>query len=158
MSGLRTTGLIMGLCMVLVASTAWADSSAFVGRWHLNPTQSTLPPGEPVPNDLIAEISRVDSAHVKWSLTVVASQGQTSVETFDTVANGEFYPVNSDTTAAFRLTGNTLQATFKGPTGQTDALTCTVATDQKKMTCNGVLDSGDGRTTNYVDVYDRMTR
>ena len=51
-----------------------------------------------------------------------------------------------------------LQATFKGPTGQTDALTCTVATDQKKMTCNGVLDSGDGRTTNYVDVYDRMTR
>ena len=109
-----------------------------------------------MPNDVIAEISRVDSTHVQWSLTVLASQGQTSAETFDTVANGEFYPINSDTTAAFRLVGNALQATFGGPTGQTDTRTCTLAANQKKMTCKGVLSSGDGRTTNYVDVYDRM--
>jgi hypothetical protein len=156
MSGLGTTKIIMGLCIALVASPAWADGSAFVGRWHLNRTQSTLPPGEPVPSDVTAEISRVDSTHVQWSLTVLASQGQTSVETFDAVANGEFYPINSDTTAAFSLIGNTLQATFKGPTGQTDTMTCTLVADQKKMTCNGVLSSGDGRTTTYVDVYDRM--
>jgi len=93
---------------------------------------------------------------VQWSLTVLASQGQTSVETFDAVPNGEFYPINSDTTAAFRLGGNTLRATFKGPTGQTDTLTCTLAADQKKMTCQGVLSSGEGRTTTYIDVYDRM--
>jgi hypothetical protein len=71
-------------------------------------------------------------------------------------ANGEFYPINSDTTAAFSLIGNTLQATFKGPTGQTDTMTCTLVANQKKMTCKGVLSSGDGRTTTYVDVYDRM--
>ena len=156
MRGFRTTKVVVGLCVALVASSAWADGSSFVGRWHLNRAQSTLPPGEPVPNDVIAEISRVDSTHVQWSLTVLAAQGQTSVETFDAVPNGEFYPINSDTTAAFSLIGNTLQATFKGPTGQTDTLTCTLAADQKKMTCKGVLSSGDGRTTNYVDVYDRM--
>ena len=156
MSGFGTTKIVMGLCIALVASSAWADSNSFIGRWHWNRAQSTLPPGEPVPNDVVAEISRVDSTHVQWSLTVVAAQGQKSVETFDTVANGEFYPISSDTTAAFRLTENTLQATFKGPTGQTDALTCTLAANQKKMTCKGVLSSGDGRTTNYVDVYDRM--
>jgi hypothetical protein len=109
-----------------------------------------------VPSDVTAEISRADSTHLKWSLTVLASQGQPNVETFDAPANGEFYPVSGDTNAAFRLTARTLQATFKGPTGQTDALACSLAADQKKMTCKGVLSGGDGRTTTYVDVYDRM--
>jgi hypothetical protein len=115
-----------------------------------------MPPGEPVPNDVTVEISRADSTHLKWSLTVLASQGQPNVETFDAPANGEFYPISSDTAAAFLLTGSTLQATFKGPTEQMDTLTCALAADQKKMTCKGVLSDGEGRTTNYVDVYDRV--
>jgi hypothetical protein len=156
MSGRRIITAIGGLCVALAAGSAWADGSAFVGRWHWNRTQSTVPPGESVPNDVVAEISRVDSTHVRWSLTVLAAQGQTSVETFDTAANGEFYPISSDTMAAFRLIGSTLQATFKGPTGQTDSLTCTLAPDRRRMTCRGALSSGDGRMTDYVDVYDRM--
>jgi len=151
-----TKVVIMGLCAALGVSSAWADSGPFVGRWHWNRAQSTMPPGEPVPNDVTAEIARADSAHLKWSLTVLDSQGQSNVETFDAPANGEFYPVSSDTTAAFRLTGTTLQGTFKGPAGQTDDLTCTVAVDQKKMTCSGVLSDGKGHATNYADVYDRM--
>jgi hypothetical protein len=156
MSGLRTATLVIGLCTALAAGSAWAGSNSFVGRWHWNRTQSSVPPGEPLPNDVTAEILRVDRTHVKWSLTVISSQGQTSVETFDAVANGEFYPINNDTTAAFSLIGNALQATFKGPTGQMDSLACTVAADQRTMTCKGLLSRGDGRTTNYVDVYDRM--
>jgi hypothetical protein len=156
MTGLRVTTLGMGLCVALAASTAWADSSPFVGRWHWNRAQSTMPPGEPVPSDVTAEISRADTAHLKWSLTVVDSQNQQNVETFDAPANGEFYPINSDTTAAFRLAGSTLQGTFKGPAGEMDDLTCTVGSDQKTMTCKGVLSDGQGHTTNYADVYDRM--
>jgi hypothetical protein len=156
MSRLKLTRSVMSLCFVLAAGSAWADGSGFVGRWHLNRAQSILPPGEPVPSDVIAEILRADSTHVRWSLTVIAAQGQNSVETFDAVANGKFYPINSDTTAAFRLNGNLLQSTFKGPSGQTDTLTCTLSADQRKMTCRGALSDGDGRTTNYVDVYDRM--
>ena len=53
MNRLRGIKVVMGLCAVLAASSAWADSSPFVGRWHLNRAQSTLPPGEPVPKDLI---------------------------------------------------------------------------------------------------------
>ena len=156
MSGLRATKIVMGVCVALAAGSAWADSSPFVGRWHWNRAQSTTPPGEPVPNDVTAEISRADGTHLNWSLTVVASQGQPNVETFDAPADGEFYPIGSDTTAAFRLTGSTLKAPFKGPTGQTDALTCTLAADQKKMNCSGVLSDRAGHTANYVDVYDRM--
>jgi hypothetical protein len=156
MTGLRVTTLGIGLCVALAASTAWANSSPFVGRWHWNRAQSTMPPGETAPSDVTAEISRADAAHLKWSLTVVDSQNQPNVETFDAPANGEFYPINSDTTAAFRLAGSTLQGTFKGPAGEMDELTCTVGSDQKTMTCNGVLSDGQGHTTNYADVYDRM--
>ena len=113
MRRLKLARSVIALCIVLTAGSAWADSSSFVGRWHWNRAQSTVPAGEPVPNDITAEISRVDSGHMKWSLTVLASQGQTSVETFDAAADGEFYPISSDTTAAFRLIGDTLQATFK---------------------------------------------
>jgi len=156
MNRLRGIKVVMGLCAVLAASSAWADSSPFVGRWQLNRVQSTLPPGEPVPKDLICEVSRADNSHVQWSVTVLTSEGRQHVETFHTVANGEFYPVSSETTASFRLTGDTLQATFKGPTGQSDTQTCTLSADHKQMTCRGVLTEGDGRTVNYVDVYDRM--
>jgi len=109
-----------------------------------------------VPKDLICEISRAEDSHVKWSVTVLTAEGQPHVETFDTVANGEFYPVSSETTASFRLTGDTLQTTFTGPAGQSDAHTCTLSADHKQMICRGVLTEGDSRTVNYVDVYDRM--
>ena len=157
MSGLHVTKGAIGLCVALAASSAWADSSSpFVGRWHWNPAQSAIPPGQPVPSDVTAEISRADNAHLQWSLTVRDSQSQPNVETFDAPANGEFYPVSSDTTAAFRLGEGSLQATFKGLSGETDSLTCTVTADRRKMTCKGVLIDGHGRTANYVDVYDRM--
>ena len=156
MHRLRGITMVIGLCAALLASAAWAESSLFVGRWRLNLGQSKLAPGEPVPKDLICEISRADNSHVKWSVTVLTAEGQPHVETFDTVANGELYPVGSGTTASFRLTGDALQATFKGPAGQSDAQTCTVSADRKQMICRGVLTEGDGRTVNYVDVYDRL--
>jgi hypothetical protein len=148
--------MVMGLCAALVAGSTWADSSLFVGRWRLNPAHSMLPPGGPVPKDLICDIARADNSHMKWSVTVLTADGRPHVETFDTVANGELYPISSGTTASFRLTGDALQATFKGPTGQSDAQTCTISADHKQMTCRGVLTDEDGRTVNYVDVYDRM--
>ena len=130
MKGLRLAKTVMGLCVALAASSAWADGSPFVGWWHWSRAQSTMPPSRPVPNDVTAAISRVDSALQKWSLTVLASQGQWSLETFNAPADGGARPVSIDTTAAFRVTGNTLQAKFKGPTGQTDNLTCTLAADR----------------------------
>jgi len=156
MNRLRGITMVIGLCAALVSSSAWAESSLFVGRWHLNRVQSMLPPGDPVPKDVICDISRADGNHVKWSVTVLTTEGRRHVETFDTVANGEFYPISSETTASFRLTGDTLQATFDGPTGQSDAQTCILSADHKQMICRGVLTEGDGRTVNYVDVYDRM--
>ena len=156
MRGFGIAKAVVGICIALAAGSAWAESSSLLGRWHWNGAQSTMPPGEPVPTDLTVEISRVDSTHVKWSLNVLAAQGRKNVEAFDTPANGEFYPVSSDTTAAFRLAGSTLQGTFKGRAGQTDDLTCTVAVDQKKMTCSGVMSDGKGHTTKYADVYDKM--
>jgi hypothetical protein len=156
MNRLRDATVMVGLWAALTAGSAWAESSPFVGRWHWNQAQSTLPSGEPPPDDLTSEISRADGDHLTWSATIVTPDGQPDVVTFDAPANGESYPVGSDTSASVRVTGDTLQATFRGPGGQSDAQTCTVAADHGQMTCRGVLTDGDGQTVTYVDVYDRM--
>jgi hypothetical protein len=155
MKRLRTIKVVTGLCATLATSSAWADSSPFVGRWHWNPAQSTMPRGEPAPGNLTTEFARVDRNHVTWSVMLVTPHGRYA-DTFDVPADGEFYPLSSGTTVAVRLTGDALRATFKGPTGQSEAVTCTVSANAKVMTCRGVLNEGNGRTATYVDVYDRI--
>ena len=155
MNRLESITVVMGLCAALTASAAGAESNPFVSRWQLNRGQSTLPPGEPAPKDLICDIARAESGHVQWSVTILTPEGQPYVETFVAPATGEFSPLNSGTTASLRLTDDMLQVTFRGPAGQSDAQTCTLAADHTQMTCRGVLSAGDGQTVNYVDVYDR---
>jgi hypothetical protein len=157
MGRFRAITMMTGLCAGLATGPAWAESSEFIGRWHWDRAQSTVPPGEPVPEDMTIEISHAERAHLTWSLTVLASpQSASQVETFDAAADGQFRSINSDTAASFRLNGGTLQATFKGPAGQSDALTCTLAANKKTMTCRGAVTGSDGQTASYVDVYDRM--
>jgi hypothetical protein len=156
MMKVKGAGVAIGLCVGLAVSTAWAENSPFIGKWRLNAAQSSLPPGEPPPTDLTNEITSADGNHLSWSVTVVTPQGQPASEKFDVVTDGGYHPVSTDTTAAFRLAGNTLQAIFKGPSGESDAQTCTLSADQKRMTCKGVLTTQDGQATNYVDVYDRL--
>jgi hypothetical protein len=157
MKRFRGIALIVGLCAGAATSAAWAESSEFIGRWHWDRAQSTLPPGEPAPNDVTIEISRADRSHLSWSLTVLAAPDSgPHIETFDAPADGEFHPINSDTTASFRLSGGTLQVTFKGPAGQLDAMTCTLSTNNKTMTCSGATSGSAGQTARYVDVYDKL--
>ena len=52
MNRLRDITVVMGLCVLLAPSSAWTESNPFVGRWQWNRVQSTLPPGEPVPQHL----------------------------------------------------------------------------------------------------------
>jgi len=89
MSRIHGTTVIMGLCVALAAGAAWAESGPFVGRWHWNRAESTLPPDEPFPNDLVNEISQADDSAVRWSVTIVTSDGQRHVVTFEATAGGE---------------------------------------------------------------------
>lgn len=146
---------VCGMLAVITASAALAEGSPFVGQWRWDRALSQLPPGDPAPAEMFAEFSRVDQLHVAWSVTVVNAHGHKSIESFDTPANGEFYPINRETTAAFRLSGSTLEATFKGPAGGIDKMTCTVAADQRRLTCEGRVTDSNGRSSPYVDVYDR---
>src|SRR3989475_13337229 len=100
MPQIRGTTDIMGCYVALAASAAWGESSRFVGRWHWNRAQSTLPPGEPSPNDLVSEISRADGNSVTWSVTIVTPDGQPHVVTLEAGADGEFHRISSDTTAS----------------------------------------------------------
>ena len=151
-----TATAVMSACTIMVATVAQAESNPFVGRWQWSREKSAPPPGEPVPKAVTAEITRMDGTHLTWSLTVLTEQGERSVQTFDAVTDGGFYPVNADMTAAFTLLGNALQATFKSPLGEVDTLTCRLSTDKTSMTCNGVISDGDGHAVNYADFFNRM--
>ena len=155
MVGIQRRTLVMGLCAVLTASAAYAQDNPFVGRWHWNEAQSTLPPGEPAPKDVVSEISRVDGGKVSWSVTIVAPNDERHVVTFEAEPGGNAQH-GIDTTASALMADETLQATFSGPAGQSDTQTCAVSADKKQMTCKGVLNDGQGQSVSYVDVYDRM--
>lgn len=157
MKQFRRIALIIGFCAGAATNVAWAESSQFVGRWHWDRSHSTLPPEEPAPDDVTIDISRADRSHLSWSLIVLSSPDDgPHTETFDASADGEFRPINRDTTASVRLNGGMLQMTFKGPKGQLDAMTCTLSTNSKTMTCSGATSGSARPTIRYVDVYDKM--
>ena len=155
MMGIRNTALVMGVCASLAVSAAYAEDSPFVGRWHWNRAQSTLPPGEPAPKDVVSEILRADGTSVSWSVTIVTPDDQRHGVTFE-AEPGSDAQHGSDTTASARMADETLQATFNGPAGRSDTQTCTVSANRKQMTCKGVLSDDQDRSVSYVDVYDRM--
>ena len=156
MMGNRSTGLVMALCATLAAGAARAEEdSPFVGRWHWNRAQSTLPSGEPAPRDVMSEISRAHGESVSWSVTIVMPDDERHVVMFQADPAGAA-PHGIETTASARMADETLQATFNGPAGQSDTQTCTVSADRKQMTCSGVVTDGQGQSAKYVDVYDRM--
>lgn len=154
MIGTRRTALVIALCAGLAASGVYAADNPFVGRWHWNQAQSTLPPGATVPKDVVSEISQADGGSVSWSVTVTMPDDQRHVMTFK--AGAEPARVGSDTIASAVLSAETLQTTFSGDGGQSDTLTCTVSANHDQMTCKGVLNDGKGHSVSYVDVYDRM--
>ena len=152
-----STAFIAGMCATLVTSVAHAQSNGFVGRWHWNQAQSTLPPGVTPPKDVVSDISRADERRVAWTVTVVAPDGDQRVVTFEGAGDGQARSLgDSGTTAAAKATTDSLQATVIGATGQSDVQTCTLSSGGRRMTCRGVLSDGQGHTLTYVDVYDRM--
>ena len=153
--GIRSAALVMGMGAALAAGAAHAEDSPFVGRWHWNRAQSTLPPGQPVPKDVVSEISRADGQSISWSVTIVTPDDVRHVVEFqaDPAAAA---PHGANTTASARMADEALQATFNGAAGQSDTQTCTVSADRTQMTCRGLVSDGQGRSASYVDIYDRM--
>jgi hypothetical protein len=153
---IRGSGLALGVWVVLAPVPAAAETSPLVGTWRWNSALSRLPAGEAVPAAVTATIARADAAHVHWTITMAAGQGQKASRSFDVPANGEAYPISSDTTAAVTLNGPGLKAVFNGPNGEIDTLSCAVADAGKRMTCTGQVQDKDKKTSSYVDVYDRI--
>jgi len=153
--GIRSAALVMGVCAALTAGAAQAEDSPFVGRWHWNRAQSTLPPGETARKDVVSEISSADGQSISWSVTIVTPDDVRHVVEFQADPAGAAQH-GASTTASARMADETLQATFTGAAGRSDTRSCTVSADRTRMTCKGVVSDGQGHSTSYVDVYDRM--
>jgi len=151
--------LAAGLCAGMAAGAACAQTNPFVGRWHWNAAQSMVPPDEPTPQQVTTEIASADGGRFSWTASLVDHAGKQRVETFDGPPDGTFLPVRGagdGTTASFTLANGALQSTFKHPSGGSDTQSCSPSTDGMKLSCRGTWSDGKGRTTAYIDVYDRQ--
>ena len=150
---------LTGLGAVLTMSAARAEDGGFVGRWHWNAKASTAVQGEPVPSEVTTTIVNAEPGHVKWTVHIVDHRGQPRTEAYDGPADGQPRAIEGagdGTMGAFTLAAGVLRATFHGPKGETDTLSCVVAPDQKSLRCDGMLRDAQGHTETYLDVYDRL--
>jgi hypothetical protein len=71
----RVIASMFAAAALLPPSLAQAQENPFADRRHLNKALSTLPPGEAAPADLVTDIQRADSQHVRRSVTIVDDKG-----------------------------------------------------------------------------------
>jgi hypothetical protein len=101
MKRLRAIKVVTALCAALATSSAWADGSPFVGRWHSAIYHAARRARTERSHGRICQGGQ---QHLTWSVTIITPQGRRYVETIDVAPDGKFYPISSDTTGAFRLT------------------------------------------------------
>jgi hypothetical protein len=155
---MRSRALAALLLAVSVGVAAAAGQSPFVGTWHWNRTASKSPPGEPLPRDVVLDITNADARQVDWRLTIVDPDGERGVQSFKGSGGGKPVAVqgrDDGSTGAFTVTATTLVSLYTYPKGATDRASCTLSADGKRMTCQGVENDGKGHTARYTDVYDR---
>jgi hypothetical protein len=149
---------LSALSVAAAAGPVAAQAPSFAGIWHWNKAQSALEPGEPAPRDILLQITEAANGKLKWTVTETDPEGGKHVESFDGPADGTAQALtggDGHTTAAFTLSGDSLAATFKGQDGGSDAWSCTLSGDQRRMTCKGTESDGKGHAMSYADVYDR---
>jgi hypothetical protein len=154
--GLAALGLLGWAC---AGTAAQADDPSFTGRWRWNRAESTVAPGEALPKDIITDIASATPGRVQWTVTITDIRDAKHTQSFDGPPDGQPHPVDGSIqgeTAAFTLKANQMQAVFKNPAGETDTVTCTLSTDLRKMMCRGTVLETKGRSSNYIDVYDRL--
>ncbi len=150
--------LIAAMLVLLLGSATLAADGAFVGQWHWNHAESTVPAGAPLPKDIILNITSATPQNVTWTVTVIDQQGQQHVESFSGSGDGKPGKLTGGApgmSAASTVAATTFETVFTNEDGSTDRSTCSVSGDRKKMTCRGVESDGKGQTANYTDVYER---
>jgi hypothetical protein len=139
--------------------TAAAQSPSFAGNWRWNRAQSTIAPGEPVPNEVVLAIGAAEVGRVQWTLTRVDSKAGKVAESYSGTGDGRPAPVIGappGTTARFTVTPTTLTSSYAYVDGSSERATCTLSPDARVMTCAGTDDDGKGHTSTYRDVFDRQ--
>jgi len=149
----------LGLLTLTCAGAASAEDPSFTGRWRWNKAESTVAPGEALPKDILTEIASAQQSRVQWTVTITDIRDAKHTQSFDGPADGQPHPVVGSVqgeTAAFTVGDNSMQAVFRNPAGESDTVMCTLSNDRRKMTCRGTVVESKGRSSNYIDVYDRL--
>ncbi len=96
---------------------------------------------------------------MQWTVTQTDDKGQPYTFSFNGPPNALPKPLQggqAGTTAVFSVTEGAMKVTFRNPGGDSDTQDCSMSTDAKRLTCHGTILYKNGKSVNYLDVYDRL--
>jgi hypothetical protein len=153
--------LVAMICIasVLLANSAMAEKLGLVGKWHWNPKLSSAIADGPPPKDVLLNIASATDKLVQWTVTQTDDKGQPYTVSFNGPPNALpklLQGGQAGTTVVFSVTEGAMKVTFRSPGGDSDTQDCSMSTDAKRLTCRGTIVYKDGKSVNYLDVYDRV--
>jgi hypothetical protein len=151
--------------LIVFASAACSmtprQTVSFTGTWVGNEAESTMPPGQHVPKNMIG-VMEDDGYELRTAQIFMDDEGK-EVRRFvwNSVCNGELSPVlgvNPPGSIALscRRTGvGEFIMELKDGRGYGHVETCRLSADGRKHTCSGVATLPDGSKQDFVYVFDR---
>ena len=150
---------LMGLAVVALPQSAFAQSSPLIGTWKLNLEKSKFPSGT-APRSQSSTFQQ-DGQNIKNTNQTIDSQGNAATSVFLHIYDGQPHPTTGnplyDTSAYLRLDGNTIAFSrfMDGKLIQIGTVVVSQDGKSRTNTTSGVV-GPNGLTGTTVSVYDKQ--
>jgi hypothetical protein len=149
--------VVLVTCLVLLASTGFAQGDSLVGTWVLNVAKSKYTPGPP-PKDQTT-IFEAAGQGLKVTTKGTDSTGKPTMTEYTANYDGKDYPVTGspdwDMVSLKRINANTVEFTRKKAGKVVQTATSVVSKDGKTRTITSKGVNAQGQKINNIGVYEK---
>ena len=153
-------GLLGFLTFVYSVHETFAAEGSYVsqqGAWIRNKAESKIPPDSFTPLDQPMVVMQDDGKQLKFVVFAMTSTGLQPDITYDGAYDGQPYTYGKDGTKSYtHLSANSFRTDWKSVNGSTASEVVTINANATKMRIEGKRTDPDGKTYEYVQVWDRM--
>lgn len=127
------------------------------GQWIVNKAETKIPAGGFMPPEAPMVVSDDDGKTLKFVVYALTDLGLQPDISFDGAYDGQAYAYGKDASRSFRhVNANSFRSEWKGNDGQTATEVVTFTAGNNKMRIEGKRVGKDGKTYDYVQVWDRL--
>jgi hypothetical protein len=149
--------VVLVTCLVLLASTGFAQGDSLVGTWVLNVAKSKYTPGPP-PKDQTTTFEAAGQG-LKATTKGTDSTGKPTMTEYTANYDGKDYPVTGnpdwDMVSLKRINANTVEFTRRKAGKVVQTATSVVSKDGKTRTVTSKGVNAQGQKINNIGVYEK---